>query len=804
MTRLPGTLAFILLFTILLPLTAGQTQWIEDGIELCTESYTQHGSCAVNDGADGAIIAWLDYRNGSNYGIYAQRLDRYGNELWTAGGLGIVTIPVSQSSMRMIPDGEGGAILAWQDNRNGNTDVFAIRIGPDGSPLWTAGGVSVCTALGSQFDILIVSDGAGGAIFAWEDYRVSDYDIYAQAIDAGGSTKWTANGVVISSANSHQLDPRLATDNNGGAVITWFDSRAGSSNNDIYAQRINSSGAVQWTVNGLAVCTESENQLYPLIARTGWGDFVIVWEDDRNIGSGTDIYAQAFSPTGTELWSSGGIPISPYTEDQEHLAITGAEGEFVIIAWEDRGTLRISKFGTSSFSEWVEYGMVVCSRWLSNGKPLLVYDDQGGAIVVWFDARNGSADIFAQHVDSDGKTIWAETGIPLTTALQAQYDHAICPDGEGGVCVSWTDYRDSEYDIYAQRMERNGYWGYPAPDIVSALDVPSDQGGYVNLTWERSRIDAWPDLAIERYSVWRAIDEPAALAAVSSGTPILTAAEALDAVPVSDVIRREMLDGEPFYWELLSYQDAYSLETYSETVPTLFDSVESNEGRHYFQMIAHAEDRTIYWISEPDSGYSVDNLAPAAPLGLAGEQAYSPEGLQLTWDPNSESDLAGYNIYRGTSSGFIPDPGNFVTSTPDTIVLDGDWAWETGYWYKVAAVDIHGNESVYAVLGPDMVTGDDPMPAPDATFLAQNWPNPFNPNTTIAFGLKESGHVSLRIYDAAGRLVTTLVDESRAAGPYDTVWNGTDDMGNNAASGVYFYMLKAGTFEETRKMVLLR
>jgi hypothetical protein len=386
----------------------------------------------------------------------------------------------------------------------------------------------------------------------------------------------------------------------------------------------------------------------------------------------------------------------------------------------------------------------------------------------------------------------------------AQYEHTICPDGEGGVYVGWIDYRNLEFDVYAQRMERNGYWGYPAPDIVSTFDIPTDQGGFVDIQWERSRLDAWPDLAVEQYSIWRAIDEPAALAAAGGGTPILATAEALDVDPKSAVIRRDILSGEPFFWELVNYQDAYSLETYSETVPTMFDSTGSNEGWHYFQVIAHAEDRTIYWIGEPDSGYSVDNLAPVVPVGLAGEQVYTPEGLQLTWDLNSEPDLSGYNIYRGTSSGFIPGPVNFVASTPDTVTFDGGWTWEAAYWYKVAAVDIHGNESIYAVLGPDAVTGDDPMPVPDATFLSQNWPNPFNPVTNIGFGIKEQAHVSLRIYDAAGRVVTTLIDESRPAGQYEVAWNGTEASGGAVASGVYFYRLKAGPFEETKKMILLR
>jgi flagellar hook assembly protein FlgD len=96
------------------------------------------------------------------------------------------------------------------------------------------------------------------------------------------------------------------------------------------------------------------------------------------------------------------------------------------------------------------------------------------------------------------------------------------------------------------------------------------------------------------------------------------------------------------------------------------------------------------------------------------------------------------------------------------------------------------------------------MPVPDATFLAQNYPNPFNPSTTIAFGLKDSGHVSLRIYDAAGRLLATLIDESRPAGSYSMEWNALSPDGSSVSSGVYFYRLSTEEFAETKKMVLLR
>ena len=103
-----------------------------------------------------------------------------------------------------------------------------------------------------------------------------------------------------------------------------------------------------------------------------------------------------------------------------------------------------------------------------------------------------------------------------------------------------------------------------------------------------------------------------------------------------------------------------------------------------------------------------------------------------------------------------------------------------------------------------MLTGDEPADLPRAAYLDQNFPNPFNPNTSIAFGLKAGGFVNLSIYNAAGQLVAVLVNESRSAGPYAAVWNGKAENGTPAASGVYFYRLITEEFRETKKMVLLR
>lgn len=97
---------------------------------------------------------------------------------------------------------------------------------------------------------------------------------------------------------------------------------------------------------------------------------------------------------------------------------------------------------------------------------------------------------------------------------------------------------------------------------------------------------------------------------------------------------------------------------------------------------------------------------------------------------------------------------------------------------------------------------DDPLPKQFQ--LSQCIPNPFNPSTTIEFSVAREARVDLSVFDVAGRRVRTLVSESKTPNAYRVTWDGTDDSGQRVASGVYFYRMTAGSFTETRKMVLLK
>jgi len=111
-----------------------------------------------------------------------------------------------------------------------------------------------------------------------------------------------------------------------------------------------------------------------------------------------------------------------------------------------------------------------------------------------------------------------------------------------------------------------------------------------------------------------------------------------------------------------------------------------------------------------------------------------------------------------------------------------------------------------SLMRVDGATAVDPDPAvrPAEFELYPNYPNPFNPATTIDYILPRNGYVEIEITDLLGRRLCTLVAEEVAAGPHKVTWDGLDDRGVPAASGMYLYTLKADGYSETRKLLLMR
>jgi len=313
-------------------------------------------------------------------------------------------------------------------------------------------------------------------------------------------------------------------------------------------------------------------------------------------------------------------------------------------------------------------------------------------------------------------------------------------------------------------------WLYHHPSIDSIVDVPGDEGGWVNLHFARSGHDFIDDSTpITQYVVYRRSNDPPPAQAAQAAGPLGSA------LP-------------PGSWDVVAQFAAGAEDQYIATVETHGDSADGTAPSVY--AVAAETPAAPVFCSPPDSGYSVDNRIVIAVFDAARESS----AIKLTWSVGGS--ISGFNIYRSLeqSTGFEKINSALLSAAENTFVDETVDRGKT-YWYQLGVIDPDGNETLSGLVSEKV---------PIASFaLYQNHPNPFNPTTTITYEIPASGHVSLQIFDVGGRLVRSLINQSQIAGRQAIDWDGTDSQNRSVASGIYFYRLRAVGLEQTRKMTLL-
>ena len=403
------------------------------------------------------IITWTDYRDG-NYDIYCRRYDASGNPLGVsfrvnddAGiqnqtGPVIVTTPNSDfwiawsdarnihtdvyaqhynssglpigsnflinddfaSSQQRVSmnaiDGQGNFYVIWEDERNGNTDVYAQRFDSIGNLI--SNNIRVNDDVGSayQFYSSIGADFTGNFLTAWTDGRNSSYDIYCQKFDANGNR--INNNLMVNDddTNAHQWYPWVGMDSIGNGVIVWMDMRDDNAY-DIFGQRYDSNGnpiGTNFKVNDVV----PGNQVYSSVAQNNGGDFVVTWMDSRD--DNFNIYAQRYN--------ANGIPVGTNFRVDDDI-------------------------GTSS-----------------QGYPAVAIDPLGNFVIVWEDDRNENTDIYGQIYNSYGQRIGNNFRVTDDINNQDQYSPSAAMTNDGKFIVAWSDWRygDGDPELFAQRFFTNG------------------------------------------------------------------------------------------------------------------------------------------------------------------------------------------------------------------------------------------------------------------------------------------------------------------------------------------------------------
>ncbi|MDQ7779629.1 MAG: hypothetical protein RDV41_07955 [Planctomycetota bacterium] len=405
---------------------------------------------------------------------------------WVPDPVPIATGPGQQVFVNGVEDAAGCHVIVWMGNQTGNNDIYAQRLDQSGNVLWGAG-VTVCNAGGNQSTPVVVRDGGTGTIIAWHDRRAGNDDIYAQRLNANGIPQWAANGQVVCNDGFDQQNVVAVVDGLGGVFIAWTDMRGGGgADSDIYVQRMNAAGVAQWVANGVPTCAAVNNQERVGIVRDAADGVVVVWSDWRN--GNYDIYAQRIDGAGAVQWALDGVAVCAAPGDQEMDWSNAAGISYycsdlqggIIVGWTDSSgadrNTQVARVNAAGVLSWLQ---TVCSQAGDQQSVRIASDGSGGVFAVWQDFRNGADnDIYAQRVSLAGAVQWAIDGIPIATGPTEQTSGAVVEMTGGDVVIVWIQDVGIQ-QIWGQRIDVAGNPSWTANGVVVWATQPGWGGaGY--------------------------------------------------------------------------------------------------------------------------------------------------------------------------------------------------------------------------------------------------------------------------------------------------------------------------------------
>ena len=368
--------------------------------------------------------------------------------------------------------------------------------------------------------------------------------------------------------------------------------------------------------------------------------------------------------------------------------------------------------------------------------------------------------LYADDIDSD--IFFTLEGAPAWISLDGS--KMVGQPEQDGEYVFTVSVSDSEYVVSEQFTV---HIADHRPEVLSLRDVPNDQGKQMHLVWKPGQVD--PSLPFTQFSTWRKVNPDSTQPDTSNLWDFIAS------VP----------------W--IGTEDEYSM-----VVPTLGDSTAHGIYPSTFRVTAHTEDVALYHVSEPVTGFSIDNLHPTVPQGLTALE--SGTSVILQWTTQIDEDFSYHNIYRNDLGSLDPA---MVFTTTDSFYVDQEGT-NGSYEYWITAVDSAGNESDASDIAAVVLSASAQTAVPTVFALEQNYPNPFNPSTQIRYALPEATIVTITVYDMMGRKVKTLVQDIQSAGYHTALWNATNDRGLPVSAGMYIYTLQAGDHHHMKKMILLK
>jgi hypothetical protein len=429
------------------------------------------------------------------------------------GNPGHATYKAHAENPAIAWNGTGECLLVWQDARVGTPDydIYAQRMDVNGSPVGAS--IAVGTMTGVQ-NVPVVAYGATGYMVAWQDARNGGSDIYAQRVNADGTL--AGANFIVSNATNNQTAPAITWSASASEfMVTWADGRtpATNTNTDIYAQRVSPDG----TMNGanFAVCTATLAQGAPAVAFDGGtGQYVFTWQDGRNATNLSDIWARRMATGGA---FTAEFPVCTATGNQllPKIAYSQADnGNECLIVWQDArisGTnLEVYGARLAANDTFPAGEVLIASGTKDQAKPHVVWNGTG-YMVSWQDHRASTGpDIYVRPVTAAGSP---GSEAIVTNHAETQFNPTLAWNGTRHL-VAWHDNRTRvSSDIFTDTVNAGGT---PAGALINVGDVPenakSDRPAIAHNTVANNYLVVWQDARNDSNDIYGQIMS-------ASGTP---------------------------------------------------------------------------------------------------------------------------------------------------------------------------------------------------------------------------------------------------------------------------------------------
>jgi len=743
----------------------------------------------------------------------------------------------------VIYDGLEGFIIACGEQTT-DYNIYYLRlhkIGLDGEYLWSEDGIIVGESefYANKPNLLISSDNK--IIVSWERQIVTDRTIYFQKLDLSGNIQWPIGGIASTISEYEQYKPSIIPNNQGGVVLCWYDYRDGIA---IYMQNINTDGTLTWEENGRLF-----TEIYDYYATFTFNNFGNVYnlqwldynQNDLNLKS------QLIDNSGNNLLEDDGITVTGGNNANiKTFKSFNYEGNTIIIWEEDSIIQKKLKYQIID-----NQGNELLPH---NGEDIGMYsygfdaeiNSQGEVCIAWYKIEEDLLVPYAQIINNQGEKMLEQEGLLLRENASSR-NIIIVNYRNNGWEIFWTENFELVWGIMGQRIENyQEVWGSSGKEILHIFDDFTFDGVNTVVTNAFSdyllyayHYDMYVNYKLLKINTEGEIIEDW----LPSGKPVYENA-------ANQILANAIINDEKIYviWaeqstELSLCYYAAILDLNGEPINddyvynlTPFDNEQTEAQvmiQNSFLYVSYVDNNNIV------SGYNKvvlqkysleDNAITPLWDGLGKvvfvDEAHHFQPSMIPMDSRiliaSQKSLFSYYDYEsdfdiymnmldsngnilGSSEGYLVNnhikyqvEPQIIKNSPTTVSV----IWKDGI--------SSGKQLIYSLymqkVSTDIFTSidDDVETTPTPFKSLGNYPNPFNPETKIAFNMKYASNVKIDIYNVKGQKVKTLIDEFMDKGNHNILWNGVDNKNNPVSSGIYLYKISTEEHSATHKMLLLK